>query len=157
MNEIRAFISFNPEHDKELYELILEQSEARSSGFCIIGCSERAAAYGLCSEKTASRIRSADQMIILCGEHSEESPTMTAELRVAQQEDTPYILLWGRRDVMCTKPVGAKSSEGMYSWTPTILRDQMELTERSIKWKTPTEAFARPAKPKRRDDDATGA
>jgi len=40
------------------------------------------------------------------------------------------VLLWGRRATMCTKPIGAKPAEGMYSWTREILQDQMTLTLR---------------------------
>lgn len=157
MSEIRTFVSFHAEHDRELYDELLAQSKAGSSGFCVVGCSERTKNHGQCSEKTAERIRSADQLIVLCGENSEDSPTMTAELRVAQEEDMPYILVWGRRDVMCTKPVGTKNSDGMYSWTASNLRDQMELNERSVKWKTPNPEFARPARSKRSNDDAEDA
>jgi hypothetical protein len=31
---------------------------------------------------------------------------------------------------MCTKPVGAKSDEGMYNWTRQILQDQITFTSR---------------------------
>ena len=32
---------------------------------------------------------------------------------------------------MCTKPEGAKSTEGIYGWTTQILRDQVTLTTRN--------------------------
>ena len=48
-------------------------------------------------------------MIVICGEHTEASPGMSAEIRIAQEEKTPYFLLWGRRESLCTKPTGAKS------------------------------------------------
>jgi hypothetical protein len=70
-------------------------------------------------------------MIVLCGEHSEASIGMAEELRVAREEETPYILLWGRRAVMCTKPIGAKPAEGMFSWTQEILQDQIGLSLRN--------------------------
>ena len=50
---------------------------------------------------------------------------MSAEIRIAQEEKTPYFLLWGRRGAMCKKPIGAKSAEGMYNWTREILEDQV--------------------------------
>jgi hypothetical protein len=55
---------------------------------------------------------------------------VSAELRIAQEERTPYFLLWGRREIMCTKPIGAKSAEGMYSWTRQILQDQITVASR---------------------------
>ena len=54
-----------------------------------------------------------------------------AELRIAQEEHTPYFLLWGRRDRMCTKPTGAKTSEGMYSWTSEFIEEQVALISRT--------------------------
>jgi len=63
---------------------------------------------------------------------------MSAELRIAQQEQTPDFLLWGRREIMCTKPRGAKTAQGMYSWTPQVLQDQIAITFRS----THTDAIA---------------
>ena len=55
---------------------------------------------------------------------------VSAELRIAQEEQKPYFLLWGRREIMCTKPVGSKRDEGMYSWTWGILQNQIVTTLR---------------------------
>ena len=59
--------------------------------------------------------------------------------------------------MMCSKPTGAKSSDGMYSWTLPILQEQMELMKRSAKWKTPTDEFKSAAKNKRSAEDQTNA
>ena len=70
-----------------------------------------------------------------------------AELKIAQEQQKPYILLWGRRQTMCTKPAGAKPSDGMYSWTMPILLDQVE----RMSWQNEAEEEAsrlkRPQKP----------
>jgi len=153
MNDINVFVSFDLEHDRELYEMILAQSRTQSSGFLIVGSSNRATAHSLCSEKTLHAIRESNQLIVICGEHSESSASMTAELRVAQQEGKPYFLLWGRREIMCTKPAGAKSSEGMYSWILPILQVQMVLMTRSDKLKTRTDEFKVATKSKRSKGD----
>jgi hypothetical protein len=55
---------------------------------------------------------------------------MSTELRIAQEEQIAYVLLWGRREIMCTKPIGAKRTEGMYSWTRQILLEQITLALR---------------------------
>jgi hypothetical protein len=34
---------------------------------------------------------------------------------------------------MCTKPIGARPEEGMYSWTPKILQDQIAHTFRKTR------------------------
>ena len=75
-----------------------------------------------------------------------------AELRIAQEEQKPYFLLWGRREIMCTKPTGAKSSEGMYSWTSQILQDQITLTTRKAHWKTTAGTMKRPGRPEQSGD-----
>jgi hypothetical protein len=94
----------------------------------VSGSSERLSATDVWSERVRRRIREADQVIVICGEHTEASTRVSAELRIAQEERTPYFLLWGRREIMCTKPIGAKPAEGMYSWTRQILQDQITLT-----------------------------
>jgi hypothetical protein len=130
MSKIHVFVSFDTQYDEDLYELLLAQSRRRSSGFAVLGGSKRAATTNLESESLRGRIREADQVIVICGEHTETSMRVSAELELAQQERTPYFLLWGRRDLMCTKPTGAKTAEGMYSWTRQMLQDQIALTSR---------------------------
>ncbi len=130
MTKIHVFVSFDIEHDGELYELLLAQSRAPSSGFAVLGRSDRSTSTDLSRERVRRRIRKADQVIVICGEHTKASTRVSAELRTAQEERTPYFLLWGRREMMCTKPVGAKPAEGMYSWTRPILQDQILLTSR---------------------------
>jgi hypothetical protein len=133
MSNVHVYVSFDIEHDVELYEQLLEQSENTGSGFAVSGKSERATAANASGEKERRRIREADQVIIICGEHTESSVPVSVELGIAQQEGTPYFLLWGRRDLMCTKPVGAKAAEGMYSWTRQILQDQIAYTIRKAR------------------------
>ena len=129
MNQTQVFVSFDVERDGELFEELRTQSS--SSGFAVSGGSERQLATDVSSEKVRRRIRNADQVIFICSEHTEASANMSAELRIAQQEQTPYFLLWGRREIMCTKPLGAKTAEGMYSWTRQVLQDQIAITSRS--------------------------
>jgi hypothetical protein len=130
MSKIDVFVSFDIEHDEDLYELLLAQSGTPSSGFAVSGGSERLEATDVWNERGRRRIREADQVIVICSEHTEASMRVSAELRMAQEEGTPYFLVWGRRDIMCTKPIGAKPAEGMYSWTRQILQDQIMITSR---------------------------
>jgi len=131
MSPIGVFVSFDVEHDKELFELLAAQAGTAGFDFMVLGGSVRSAGTGLAVEEVRHQIREADQMIVLCGEHTEESFGMAEELRIAKEEQTPYILLWGRRAVMCTKPIGAKPAEGMFSWTQEILQDQIGLSLRN--------------------------
>jgi hypothetical protein len=129
MIKTQVFVSFDVERDGELLEELRAQSS--SSGFNVLGCSERHTATDVWNERARRRIRSADQVIFICSKHTESSASMSAEIRIAQQEQIPYFLLWGRRGIMCTKPVGAKSAEGMYIWSPQVLQDQIAITARS--------------------------
>jgi hypothetical protein len=133
MSKVQVFVSFDLEHDGELYELLLAQSRTPISSFSVLGGSESSKATDVWSARMRRRIREADQLIVICGEHTKASTRVSAELRIAQQERTPYLLLWGRREIMCTKPIGARPEEGMYSWTPKILQDQIALTFRKTR------------------------
>jgi hypothetical protein len=130
---MNVFVSFDIENDRELYELLLAQSRNPSSGFTVLGGSERSSDTDIGRERVRHRIREADQVIIICGKHTEDSIRVSAELLIAQEEQRPYFLLWGRREIMCTKPIGAKPADGMYSWTGQILQDQIALTFRKIR------------------------
>jgi hypothetical protein len=145
MSRVRVFVSFDIDHDEDLYELLLAQSRTPSCVFTVSGGSRYSATACLATESVRRRIREADQVIVICGEHTEASTSVRAELQMAQEEQTPYILLWGRRGSMCTKPSGAKMAEGMYSWTREILQDQITFTSR----KADADAAVRNALPKR--------
>lgn len=67
------------------------------------------------------QVRNADQMIVICGEHTAESDRVNTELRIAQEEQKPYLLLWGRRERMCSMPIGVKRTACMYSWSRETL------------------------------------
>ena len=144
MSKTQVFVSFDTEHDRELYELLLEQSAAPGSFFAVSGGSEHLTATDLWSERVRRRIREADQVIVICGEHTDGSMGVFSELRIAQEEQKPYFLLWGRRESMCTKPVGAKRDEGMYSWTWEILQNQIIMTLRNARPLEIPERYKRP-------------
>ena len=36
-------------------------------------------------------------------------------------------MIWGRRELTCTKPVGAKAGDSMYTWIWTLLKFQLGL------------------------------
>jgi hypothetical protein len=136
---MKVFVSFDVENDGELYELLLAQSRSPGSGFAVSGGSERSSDTEIGRERVRRRIREVDQVIVICGKHTEDSTRVSAELLIAQEEQTPYFLLWGRREIMCTKPIGAKPADGMYSWTGPILQDQIALTLRKVRTDAATE------------------
>ena len=130
MRKVRVFLSFDPGHDDDLKAKLLGESVKSGSGFEIEGCSEPAGMTDSWSERVRSRIRAADEVIVICGEHTQDSQQVAAEVGIAQEEQKPYFLLWGRREVMCTRPVGVRPGDGMYSWTTTILLEQIGTTLR---------------------------
>ena len=134
MGNINIFVSFDLDHDRDLCVQLLEQSGIPSFGFEVSGRSKARSVEDVPGEGVRRQIREADEVIVICGEHTEDSMRVSAEVRIAQEEQTPYFLLWGRRDSMCTKPLSAKRDEGMYSWTSAILQNQILLTLRNARW-----------------------
>lgn len=130
MTDVRIFLCYDVDHDGSLQREIVAQADRHGSGFELSGYSEACAMSGRWEERLRSRIRAADVVIVLCGEQTVNSVQMSAELRVVQEEGGPYFLLWGRREIMCTRPTGARNDDCMYSWTPEILRDQIVQTIR---------------------------
>jgi hypothetical protein len=67
--------------------------------------------------KVRTRIRSVDQVIVLCGEHTHMATGVNAELSIAREEGKPYFLLCGYSDKVCTKPASATTNDKLYRWT----------------------------------------
>jgi hypothetical protein len=130
LTTIRIFMSFDLENDRDLRDLLVEQSEAGASGFEVAARSGEGRMDDRWDARVRSRISAADEVVVICGEHTHESPAVAAELKIAQEEKKPYLLLWGRREGMCKKPVGARPTDTMYSWTREILRTQLSATIR---------------------------
>ena len=131
--KIRVFVSYDREHDGDLHDLLLDQASKATSGFEISARSRGRAPTDLEDEGLRREIREADEVIIICGEHTDCSMRVGAELRIAQEEKRPYFLLWGRRELMCTKPTTAKPADGMYSWTWDILQNQILTIRRAVR------------------------
>jgi hypothetical protein len=134
MTKIHVFVSFDLNHDEDLCNLLLEQSERPSLGIEVLGCSKARSVNDAPGEGVRRQIRQADEVIVICGEHTGDSFRVDAELRIAQEEQKPYFLLWGRRERMCSKPSAAKRDEGMYCWTPEILQSQIVQALRTARW-----------------------
>ena len=128
--KVRIFVSYDCEHDADLLDRLVEQASRATSGFEISGRSAARWPTDHWDEALRGKIREADLVVVICGEHTEFSGPVGAELRMAQEEDRPYVLLWGRREPMCKKPYTAKPSDSMYSWTPEILQNQISMHRR---------------------------
>jgi hypothetical protein len=143
MPNVRIFMSFDRDNDEDLHDLLLEQSRTQCSGFEISARSEAAAMTDRWDERVRHQISQADEVIVICGEHTASSVRVRAELRIAQEEQKPYFLLWGRRERMCTKPAGSKRDDSMYSWTWDILQDQIITTLRNARPREVAERYKR--------------
>jgi hypothetical protein len=123
MSDLRIHTSFDLEHDRDLHDRLRTQS--RRAGFAIASSSEAGEMTEAWTARARGRISDADEVVVICGEHTDLSPRVSAELVIAQEQNKPYVLLWGRRDSMCKKPRGARADDGMYLWTPAILEQQL--------------------------------
>jgi hypothetical protein len=133
MTRTRIFISFDHEHDSDLRRLLEEQSRRPGSSFLIMGTSSSMSTQRARGTDARPEIRAADEVIIICGEHTHESLLVATELAITHEEEKPYMLLWGRRDRMCMKPDGARNADAMYSWTREIFENQIMMTLRNSK------------------------
>ena len=113
--QIRVFVSYDREHDGDLHDRLVEQASKSTNGF------DADVAPGI----EVSPVIVVVEVIIICGEHTDCSERVGTELRIAREEERPYFLLWGRRELMCTKPKTAKPADAMYSWTWEILQSQI--------------------------------
>ena len=132
-SSVRVFTSVDLDHDEDLLDLLVAQSKNDSSRFEVVARSTAGEMTERWRELVRRKIESSDEVIVICGEHTGGSVRVSAELRMAQEGKKPYFLLWGRRECMCTKPVGARSDDGMYSWSWGILQEQVGATIRSAR------------------------
>jgi hypothetical protein len=132
-NKIRFFVSYDGEHDGDLYDRLVEQASETASGFEVSARSRARAPTDLWDEGLRREIRKVDGVMIICGEHTDCSERVGTELRIAQEEKQPYFLLWGQRELMCTKPATARSADGMYSWTWETLQSQILTIRRAAR------------------------
>ena len=99
---MNVFVSSNRER-RELYELLLAQSRSRAP-FRGVGRLRALNRHGNGSERVRRRIREADQ-VSSSAESTRDATRMSASLLTPRRTNT-LLLLWGRRDIMCTKPIG---------------------------------------------------
>lgn len=144
MSTVRLFASFDLDHDADLRDLLLAQSQQSGSGFEIVACSQRGEMGERWNESVRRQLDQVEELIVICGEHTGSSPQVSAELSIARSGNKPYFLLWGRRGCMCTKPVGSRSEEGMFSWTWQILHDQIAFALRNARPLQVPEHYKRP-------------
>lgn len=117
MAKTRVFTAFDFDNDEDLRNMLVGQSKHSDSPFELADWSVKEAMTGDWKTKVRTRIRSVDQVIIMCGEHTDKAVGVSAELQISQEEGKPYFLLYGRSSKTCKKPTAAKATDKMYKWT----------------------------------------
>lgn len=117
MTNTRVFISFDYDHDSDLKHLFVGQSRYSDSPFYIQDWSVKEHLSGDWKEKVRRKLKSVDQVAVICGERTHTAVGVSSEITIAREVGVPYFLLKGRSDKICTRPKSAHSSDKMYDWT----------------------------------------
>lgn len=113
----KVFISFDFDHDEELKNLFLGQAKLDDTPFEISDVSVKEALPGDWKTKVRPKIRNAEQVVVICGEHTHTATGVSAEVEIAQELGKSYFLLNGRNGKICMKPKSAKTTDKIYRWT----------------------------------------
>ena len=113
----RVFISFDYDNDNDLKNLLVGQAKNTDSPFEIFDMSIKKPIEGNWKVNARRRIKGCDVVIVICGEHTSSASGVSAELKIAQEENVPYFCLWGRPKNNCVKPTAAKQTDKIYSWS----------------------------------------
>ena len=117
----KVFISFDFDHDQDLKILFAGQAKHDDTPFEIADMSVKQELLGDWKSKVRQKIKSAEQVVVICGEYTDTASGVNAEIKIAQEENKPYFLLWGRNGKTCKKPTAAKDVDKIYEWTwPTV-------------------------------------
>ncbi|MEN8158952.1 MAG: hypothetical protein ABFS41_02640 [Myxococcota bacterium] len=123
MPDLRIHVSFDLENDRDLHDRLREDSDRGS--FDVVSRSEAGEPGEAWMARARSRISGCDEVVVICGEYTDASAGVSLELAIAQEEEKPCVLRWGRREAMCKKPKAARHDDSIYSWTPAVLEQQM--------------------------------
>ena len=113
----RVFISFDYDYDSDLKNLLVGQAKNEDSPFEIADWSVKEELSGDWKQKVREKIRKVDVVVVICGEHTDTTSGVNTEVKITQEEEKPYFLLWGRSGKQCKKPKAAKASDKIYRWT----------------------------------------
>jgi len=118
----QAFVSFDFDHDLDLKTLIETQAKTPGTPFRVQGSSTNEPFVDNWKARTKKRITGCDLFIVICGEHTDESQAVSAELQIAREERVPYFFLRGRPRSRCAKPELAPDQDKIYEWTLDSLK-----------------------------------
>lgn len=117
MSKKRVFVSYDFDNDSFLKEAIVGQAKNPDSPFDLADFSLKEPLSGNWKEKITPRIKGVDIVVVLCGEKTDTATGVSAELKIARENNVSYFLLKGYSDKNCKKPLAAKADDKMYNWT----------------------------------------
>ncbi len=110
------FVSFDYDHDLDLYNLLVGQAKHPDTPFFIADWSVKDASPRWVDD-ARRRISRVDQVCVLCGVHTGTATGIDVEIQLARELGKPYFLLAGRASGANAKPRAALASDKMYEWT----------------------------------------
>lgn len=122
MAKKRAFINFDYDNDEFLKIALVGQARNEDSPFEFADHSNKEHLAGNWKAKTRSKIKGCDVVIVMCGEKTDQATGVSAELKIAQEEDIPYFLLWGYLGKTCIRPKAANANDKIYKWEWELLK-----------------------------------
>lgn len=118
MEKKRTFISFDYDHDFSLKNLLVGQARNEDSPFEIKDMSIKEPIDENWEKRARTRIKGCDVVIVICGKHTNTATGVSAEVKIAQEENVSYFLLAGYSDgLSLKKPLTARNSDKVYEWT----------------------------------------
>ena len=130
MTGVRVYGCFDVRHDGDLLARLARESQNLDSPFEVTAWSALHAESSDWEASLRSTLANVDEVVVLCGEHTDTADEMSAELRIVQELVKPYFLLWGRRGAECTKPTTAKHADSFYAWIWEIVKSQIDIATR---------------------------
>ena len=122
MAKKRTFISFDYDNDLDLKALLVGQAKNSDSSFEITDMSTDETIDSKWKDNARTRINDCDVVVIICGEKTDTAAGVSAEMKIAQEEEITYFLLNGRADKACVMPKASLKSDRVYNWTWDNLR-----------------------------------
>lgn len=120
--KVPVFISFDYENDNDLKTLLVGQAANEDSPFSIADWSIKEESDDW-KEKARTRIKRVDQLIVICGKHTDTASGVDVEIEITREEEKPYFLLAGRAEGGNKKPKAALSTDKVYDWTWDNLKE----------------------------------
>ncbi len=84
MKRTRVFVSFDFDNDQDLKILFCGQAKHPDTPFDIADVSVKQELLGDWKAKAREKIRSAEQIVVICGERTNKASGVAAELKITQ-------------------------------------------------------------------------